>query len=179
MLVLLFLALPVTFGAEVVAPANLAAPGIDERVDYQSRIEQVYWRHRIWPEQNQNPKPAFSRIMPSSAIRAKVEMNLAKERLLAEYWGVTISADAIQAELDRMTRTSKAPSRLRELFEVLDNDPAVIREILVKPLLVDRAIRERYAFDPRFHAEINASAEAALEASRGLDESGESERHLP
>jgi len=29
----------------------------EERVTYQSAIEEVYWRHRIWPKENSSPKP--------------------------------------------------------------------------------------------------------------------------
>jgi hypothetical protein len=30
---------------------------LDERVAYQRAIEEVYWRHRIWPKENRAPKP--------------------------------------------------------------------------------------------------------------------------
>jgi hypothetical protein len=30
-----------------------------ERVSYQRAIEEVYWRHRIWPEANPGPKPSL------------------------------------------------------------------------------------------------------------------------
>ncbi len=30
-----------------------------ERVSYQRAIEEVYWRHRIWPKENPNPKPSL------------------------------------------------------------------------------------------------------------------------
>ena len=32
----------------------------DERVPAQRAIEQVYWRHRIWPKENPRPKPPLS-----------------------------------------------------------------------------------------------------------------------
>ena len=28
-----------------------------ERVAFQQAIEEVYWRHRIWPTENPDPKP--------------------------------------------------------------------------------------------------------------------------
>ena len=34
-----------------------------ERVTYQRAIEEVYWRHRIWPKENLNPKPSLDAVM--------------------------------------------------------------------------------------------------------------------
>src|SRR5436189_3835638 len=34
-----------------------------ERVTYQRAIEEVYWSHRIWPEENLNPKPSLDAVM--------------------------------------------------------------------------------------------------------------------
>jgi len=31
----------------------------EERVVYQRLIEEVYWRHRIWPKENSHPKPSL------------------------------------------------------------------------------------------------------------------------
>src|SRR3981189_1112044 len=41
------------------APANASQRALSfaERVSYQRAIEDVYWRHRIWPKDNHNPKP--------------------------------------------------------------------------------------------------------------------------
>ncbi len=36
----------------------------EERVVYQRAIEEVYWRHRVWPKENPKPKPALDQIMP-------------------------------------------------------------------------------------------------------------------
>ena len=33
-----------------------------ERVTYQRAIEEVYWRHRIWPKENLNPKPSLDAV---------------------------------------------------------------------------------------------------------------------
>ena len=34
-----------------------------ERVLYQRAIEEVYWRHRIWPEERLDPKPPLDSVM--------------------------------------------------------------------------------------------------------------------
>src|SRR5947208_8270778 len=43
-----------------------------ERVAYQTAIEDVYWRHRIWPATNLGPKPALDAVMSQAAIEKKV-----------------------------------------------------------------------------------------------------------
>lgn len=44
-----------------------------ERVTYQRRIEEVYWRHRIWPKENPKPKPSLAEVMSAQRIEKKVE----------------------------------------------------------------------------------------------------------
>src|ERR1700757_5087202 len=44
-----------------------------ERVAYQRAIEDVYWRHRIWPKENAKPKPSVDEVMPAEQIEKKVE----------------------------------------------------------------------------------------------------------
>jgi N-acetylneuraminic acid mutarotase len=51
---------------------------------------------------------------------------------------------------------------LRELFAALDDDPRLVAECLVRPLLTDRLLRNRYARDSRFHDAVRDEAEAAL-----------------
>ena len=44
--------------------------------------------------------------------------------------------------MDRMARDTKQPEVLRELFEALGNDPAVIAECLARPMLAERLIAD-------------------------------------
>ena len=34
-----------------------------DRVAYQQAIEDVYWRHRIWPKERPDPKPSLDVVM--------------------------------------------------------------------------------------------------------------------
>src|SRR5438094_5114410 len=43
-----------------------------ERVAYQRAIEDVYWRHRIWPEQRPDPKPSLDAVISQAQLEAKV-----------------------------------------------------------------------------------------------------------
>src|SRR5438105_84978 len=109
-----------------------------ERVAYQSAIEDVYWRHRIWPDTNPGPKPPLDKVMSQAQIEKKVEDYLRDSQALEDYWLRPITPDQLQAEMERMASHTKQPEVLQELFEALGNDPFVIAECLARPVLAER-----------------------------------------
>ena len=56
-----------------------------ERVAYQRAIEDVYWRHRVWPEENRSPKPSLDEVMSAEQIEKKVEDYLRDSQALGAY----------------------------------------------------------------------------------------------
>ena len=113
-----------------------------ERVAYQRAIEEVYWRHRIWPTERPDPKPSFDAAMSQAQIESKVQDYLRNSQALEDYWQRPITAEQLQAEMDRMAHHTKQPQVLREIFHALGNDPAVIAECLARPVLAQRLITE-------------------------------------
>src|SRR6478736_91277 len=133
------------------APAKASPPtgaGLTfaERVAYQRAIEDVYWRHRIWPKQRPNPKPSLDAVMPQPKLEDKVTDYLRKSRALEDYWQRPITAEQLQAEMDRMAQHTKQPEVLRELFQSLGNDPFVIAECLARPVLSERLFMSALAY---------------------------------
>src|SRR5215471_16168673 len=49
-----------------------------QRVSYQRAIEEVHWRHRIWPKDNRQPKPPLAAIVSEAQLEQKVEDYLRK-----------------------------------------------------------------------------------------------------
>src|SRR6058998_1954389 len=43
-----------------------------ERVEYQRAIEEVYWRHRIWPSERPDPKPSLDALISQAQLEKKV-----------------------------------------------------------------------------------------------------------
>jgi N-acetylneuraminic acid mutarotase len=125
-----------------------------ERVAYQTAIEDVYWRHRIWPEENASPKPSLALVMSEAQLEKKVTDYLSKSQALANYWHQPITAEQLQAEMDRMAKNTKRPEILGELFDALGNDPVVIAECLARPIVVQRLVTSRYSRDQRFHGAV-------------------------
>ena len=138
-----------------------------DRVAYQRAIEEVYWRHRIWPKERPDPKPSLDQVMPSAQLEKKVEDYLRNSEALEDYWQL-LSAEQLQAEMERMAQHTKQPEVLRELFEALGNDPFVIAECLARPALSERLATNLYAHDQRFHGELRRRAEAELRAHRSV-----------
>jgi len=169
-----------TYGVVLVALASLTIatpdawtshePDADRALTFEGRvaaqraIEEVYWRHRIWPPENPGPKPPLDAVMPESAIRAKVEDYLKKSNALEKWWRRPITAEQLQAELDRMARDTRDPRLLRELFDALGGDASLIVETLARQTLAERLIRSWYASDERFHGALKRKAEVALAA---------------
>ena len=80
-----------------------------QRVAYQRAIEDVYWRHRIWPKEHPDPKPSLDAVMSQAQLENKVAGYLRDSLVLEDYWQKPITAEQLQAEMDRMARDTKQP----------------------------------------------------------------------
>jgi N-acetylneuraminic acid mutarotase len=136
----------------------------EERVSYQRAIEEVYWRHRIWPKDRPDPKPSLDAVMSQAQLEKKVADYLRNSQALEVYWQRPITSEQLQAEMERMAQHTKQPEVLHELFEALGNDPFVIAECLARPVLAERLVTNSYAYDQRIHGELKQRAEAELQA---------------
>ena len=141
-----------------------------ERVAYQHAIEDVYWRHRIWPKERPDPKPSLDAVMSQAQLEKKVTDYLRKSQALEDYWQRPITAEQLQAEMDRMAKHTKQPEVLRELFAALGNDPFVIAECLARPALAERLLTNWYAYDQRIHGELKQRAEAELQVHPSVEQ---------
>ena len=80
------------------------------------------------------------RVMSEAQLEKKVADYLRDSQVLEDHWQRPITAEQLQAEMDRMAQQTKQPEVLRELFEALGNDPFVIAECLARPVLSERLI---------------------------------------
>src|SRR6058998_2518488 len=116
------------------APANSSQRTLTfaERLAYQRAIEEVYWRHRIWPKERPDPKPSLDAVISQAQLETKVEDYLRKSQALEDHWQRPITTEQLQAEMDRMAQHTKQPDVLRELFAALGDDPFIIAECLAR-----------------------------------------------
>jgi N-acetylneuraminic acid mutarotase len=140
-------AVELTSSGTLLALSQPEAPGraqrkltLEERVSYQRVIEEVYWRHRIWPKERPDPKPSLDAVISQAQVEKKVESYLRNSEALEDYWQRPITTEQLQAEMDRMAQNTRQPEVLQELFEALGNDPSVIAECLARPMLAERLL---------------------------------------
>jgi N-acetylneuraminic acid mutarotase len=162
-----FILIPIRSGLAFIHPqgpsnASQRTPSFEERVSYQRAIEDVYWRHRIWPKERPDPKPSLDAVMSQAQLEKKVKGYLRNSQALEDYWQRPITAEQLQAEMDRMAKHTKQPEVLQELFEALGNDPFVIAECLARPLLA-----ERLRAHPTFEHVKETSFDPMVAASAG------------
>ena len=98
-----------TSSGTLLALSHHDAPGraqrtltFEERVSYQRAIEEVYWRHRIWPKESSNPKPSLDALMSQAQLEKKVK------DYLRNSLGVNYKSAALPAELCRRCPHTKA-----------------------------------------------------------------------
>jgi N-acetylneuraminic acid mutarotase len=127
-----------------------------DRVAYQRAIEEVYWRHRIWPNERPDPKPSFDETMPPAQLEEIVRDYLRECQALEDYWQQPVRAEQLQAEMERMAQHTAQPEVLRELFAALGNNPFVIAECLARPTLSKRLLAPLGADDPKGKAALKS-----------------------
>src|SRR5438093_45564 len=150
---------------KVAAPSQSRQLLFEDRVAYQRAIEEVYWRHRIWPKERPDRKPSLDAVMSQATIEKKVEDYLRKSQALEDYWQRPITAEQLQAEMDRMAQHTKQPDVLSELFAALGNDPFVIAECLARPALAERLLTNWYAYNQRIHGDLKQRTETELKSN--------------
>jgi hypothetical protein len=139
-----------------------------DRVAYQRLIEEVYWRHRIWPNERPDLKPSLDAVMSQAQLEKKVTEYLRNSQALEDHGQRPLTAEQLQAEMDRMAQHTRQPEVLRELFEALGSDPFVIAECLARLVLSERFESNFYAYDQRFQGELRQRAEADVHAENQM-----------
>lgn len=81
------------------AQAGRHTLSLEERVAHQRAIDEVYWRHTIWPATGERQKPSLEEILPLQTTRAKVIDTLRKSEALARLWKRPVTAEQLQAEM--------------------------------------------------------------------------------
>ncbi|HEU5179358.1 MAG TPA: kelch repeat-containing protein [Candidatus Polarisedimenticolia bacterium] len=140
-----------------------------ERLDAQRAIEEVLWKHRIWPKENPGPKPPLSAVLSEAALREKVTDSLKKSNALEKFWNRSITGVQLQAEMNRMAKHTRQPEILREMFAALHDDAFLIAECLARPAAADRLLRSAFAGDERFQGDLRESIQRDLARFRSPD----------
>src|SRR5438270_3847451 len=147
------------FRSEAIAQPPQRTLTFEERVSYQRAIEEVYWHHRIWPKERKDPKPSLDAVMSQAQLEKKVGDYLRNSKALEDYWQRPITAEQLQAEMDRMAKNTKQPEVLQEVFDALGNDPFVIAECFARPALARHLITKLHGDEEQLLERWRARAE--------------------
>src|SRR5438094_10474662 len=92
------------FRPETQAGVSQRTLTFEERVAYQRAIEEVYWRHRLWPEERSDPKPSLDEVTSQAQVEKKVADYLRNSQALDGHWQQPITPEQLQAEMERMAQ---------------------------------------------------------------------------
>src|SRR6478609_1063155 len=70
---------------------------LQERVWYQRAIEEVYWRHRIWPKERPDSKPSLDAVISQAQLEKKVADYLKKSQAVEDFWQRPLTGEQLQA----------------------------------------------------------------------------------
>ena len=143
--------------ATTLAASPAHADGLARLVADRTAPEQVYYAHRL------GTQPPFDQTLPPDRAEAYVRQDLKKEAILKRLYGTKVTPVMIEAEAARINSSSHAPEILKELKTALDNNPERFGQTVVKPLLVDRLLRDHFENDEPVHAPQRSQMEAVRE----------------
>jgi N-acetylneuraminic acid mutarotase len=123
-----------------------------ERLRAQEALERARYAHQ------EGTTIPFEEAVPHDLLRNKVALYLGQSAALETLWNTPLTAAMLERELARIAARTRMPDRLAELFAALGGDSVLIQECLVRPVLVDRLARERFASDAAIHARALAEA---------------------
>jgi|GEM_PF-976060 len=109
-------------------------------------IERIYYNHRL------GEKPPFEQVLLPVTLENLVRQDLRKEAALKKTYGVEVTPAMLDAEVQRINTTTRAPEMLAEIKAALGHDPARFANVFAKPILVERRLREKFANDDVLHA---------------------------
>ena len=109
-------------------------------------IERVYYERRL------GTKPPFEQAMPGEQIEMMVKLDLKKEATLKRVYKIDIKQVDVDAEVQRINTTTRAPEVLNEIKKALGNDQQRFADAVVRPILVEGELQQRFQNDAELHA---------------------------
>lgn len=133
--------------------ASAMAADLSTRIADRAAVERIYYQHRL------GNKPSFEQALPREILERLVRDDLRKETALGKAYGVAVTPAMLEAEVQRIQATTRAPDILAELEAALGNDPNRFARTVAQPIIVERLLRERFDNDDKLHAAPRREAE--------------------
>jgi hypothetical protein len=124
--------------------AAAAQPLTDaERVNARRAIERARYAFVI------GTKPRFEERYPPSFFVTQLRKEREREAVLRHTYGISITERDLAREYERIEKATNAPDQWEAMKAAVHNERRILEEVIGRPLLVDRALRQRFAFDQR------------------------------
>jgi hypothetical protein len=148
--------MPLTFALALL----LAAPPLSfaDRVEGTRAVERARYTFVIGATR------PFDEVYPCSVFEKKVRREVAEERVLSREFGMQVTAELLSAEYERIEKETRAPDQWEAIKKSLGGSRAETEEVVCRPILVDRVLRARFAFDPKIHETEHQKARLARDA---------------
>lgn len=136
---------------------------IKERAYYKMKIEEIYQRNRTGKENFKMPPFEFFERKAMDDIRYSIA--------LEKFFNYSITEEKLQAEMDRIAKNTKKPETLKQIFDLLGNDPGLIAEIYVREIL-SRRLLESFYYSKGFkeHADLRKKVEEEIKNLRSVED---------
>jgi hypothetical protein len=145
---------------------------MEERVKYRKGLEYIRYNLKAGPG-----SPGFETVFSKQRINDLVLLDISKEKLLKKECDIEIGPDLIDAEIKRMKSDYKRTRLLLEIANALDNNPMVVIEFWIKPILNDRYLRACASSDDEFNYEVRQKIEGLVKEFES-DDLGLSSPHV-
>ena len=129
-------------------------------------IERIYQEHRT------GAKLRFEQAVPAALLEKLVRADAKKEAVLERVYRGKITSPMVEAEVQRIDATTRAPEILAEIKAALGNDPARFARALARPIVVERTLRARFENDDALHAPQRRAAESVRSQALATKEGG-------
>lgn len=126
-------------------------------------LKKLEWNNTLWPKKNKISKPEFEQVFNEVKFRNDVLKTLKMEKILFELSNVKLDSFMLENEIFRIVKNTRAPEKLTEIFQTLDNQPFKIVECLIRPNIINRLIKEKYYWSDKVHNDSKIMAKNYLD----------------
>lgn len=125
-------------GAWLLSSPGVLAGDITPLCADRAAIERIYYNHRL------GEKPPFEQVLPQATLEDLVRQDVSKETLLKQGYGIEVTPAMVDAEVQRINTTTRAPEVLAEIKGALGGDAARFARAMARPIVVERLLREHF-----------------------------------
>ena len=124
----------------------VVAAEVAQLCEWRTKVEQIYHEARL------PPKKPFDEDFPTGLIRKLVEKDIHKEFVLEKVYGVRVTQELVENERRRIDKHTRDEEKLAKIKSALGPGETGYIQTVIKPIIVERLLRENFYRDKSIHA---------------------------